>query len=107
MFHFWRQVGKRMNIENIPEDYAEFERFNVQFEQEHYQFSEANRRVAEAMRRMFVGWLPGWLGPVANPASYAIMDDEVLAAFGYPKPSRFSRGCVNGALKARLGFFWG
>src|SRR3954469_11876929 len=28
MFHFWREVGRRMNIKDIPDDYETFERFN-------------------------------------------------------------------------------
>ncbi len=101
LFHFWREVGKRMNIREIPEDYAEFERFNVEFERKHYRFSEANRRVGEAMRQMFLGWFPGWLRPITNPASFAIMDAEVLVAFGFPQPSAFMRACVEGMLKTR------
>src|SRR5262249_24182232 len=32
LFHFWREVGRRMNIRDIPEDYEEFERFNAEYE---------------------------------------------------------------------------
>ena len=31
-FHFWRQVGERMGIKDIPADYAAFERYNIDYE---------------------------------------------------------------------------
>src|SRR6516165_10030799 len=35
-FHFWRQVGRRMNIKDIPTDYRAFEQFNREYEQAHF-----------------------------------------------------------------------
>lgn len=101
LFHFWREVGKRMSIRDIPEDLAEFEKFNIAFEREHYRFSESNRRVGESMRQTFIGWFPGVLRPITDPASYAIMDEELIEAFHYPKPSALMRRAVEGALKLR------
>lgn len=43
-FHFWRQVGRRMNIREIPTDYGAFERFNREYEAQHYRYAEANER---------------------------------------------------------------
>src|SRR5215470_7973072 len=48
-FYFWREVGRRMNIHDIPSDYQVFERFNRDYERQHYRFTEANRRVAERL----------------------------------------------------------
>src|SRR5437764_2346402 len=44
MFHFWREVGHRMGIKELPTDYAEFERYNIEYEQRHYRYTEANQR---------------------------------------------------------------
>ena len=35
-FHFWREVGRRMNIREIPADYEDFKRFNVAYERAHF-----------------------------------------------------------------------
>src|SRR5437868_1182279 len=32
MFYFWREVGRRMSIKDLPADYDQFERYNVDFE---------------------------------------------------------------------------
>src|SRR5262249_15076213 len=101
MFHFWSQVGRRMNIKDIPERYEAFERFNVEYERENYRYSDSNRRVGEATREMFVGWLPRLLAPLTRPAIHALLEDPLIEAFGFPKPSPFMRRLVNGTLKLR------
>src|SRR5437660_5346349 len=32
MFHFWCEVGRRMNIKDLPESYQQFERYNIDYE---------------------------------------------------------------------------
>jgi hypothetical protein len=100
-FHFWRQVGRRMNIKDIPTDYRAFEQFNREYEQAHFRFTEANRRVGTATRELFVGWFPWLLSPVVRAAIHAMLDDALIATFGFPRPSRFMRGLVRGVLRLR------
>ena len=101
-FHFFTQVGRRMNIRDIPTSYAAFERFNVDFEREHFRYTEESRRVGEATRDMFLGWYlpPGLRGHFA-PAVHALMDPPLLDAFGFPAAAPWVRGVVEGALRAR------
>ena len=104
LFHYWREVGRRMNIQSIPGDFDEFERYNVEYERRHFRYSETNRRVALATRDMFLSWfLPAPLRRLGEPAIYALMDDLLLEAFGFPRPSPAMRRLVEGALKARAG----
>ena len=86
-FHFWREVGRRMNIRGIPSDYGAFERFNVEYERAHFRYTESGRRVAEATRAMFLDWLvPRPLHRLGAPVVHALMDEPLLAAFGFPEP---------------------
>jgi hypothetical protein len=103
-FYFWREVGRRMNIKDIAPDYDAFERFNKDYEAQHYRFTEANRRVGTATRELFVSWFPHLLSPVVRSAIYALLDDRLIAAFGFPRPSRLMRWLVPGALRLRAGF---
>lgn len=101
-FHFWREVGRRMNIRDIPTDYAAFERFNLEYEHVNFRFSEASRRVALATRAMFLAWfLPGPLHWLGEPLLHALMDERLLAAFGFPEPGARTRRLVAGALRTR------
>ena len=100
-FYFWREVGKRMQIENIPESYAEFERYNQDYERENFRYSETNQRVGEATRDLFLSWFPQWMGKVLKPLTYALLDDTMLDAFGFPHPSLLLRQNVANILKLR------
>jgi hypothetical protein len=101
MFYFWREVGRRMNIPDLPTDYASFERFNVEYERSHYRFAETNARVGSATREMFVRWFPRVLSPVVRRAIYALLDERLLEGFGFPRPSPATRKLVAGGLKLR------
>jgi hypothetical protein len=102
-FYFWREVGRRMNIRDIPADYSEFERFNQGYERQHYRFTEANRRVGTATRELFVSWFPRLLAPVVRSTIHALLSDQLIAAFGFPPSSRLMRWLVLAALRLRAG----
>lgn len=101
MFYFWRAVGERMGIAELPADYAAFEQFSIDYENRHYRYTEANGRVGLATIEMFAAWFPRLLRPMVRRAMYAIMDDPVLDGFGFPKPSPAMRKLVNAVLGAR------
>ena len=105
-FYFWREVGRRMNIKDIPDDYAVFERFNRGYEANHFRFSEANGRVGAATVELFVSWFPKVLSPMVRWSIYALLDDPLISAFGFPRPSRLMRLAVNKAVRLR-GFLAG
>jgi ER-bound oxygenase mpaB/B'/Rubber oxygenase, catalytic domain len=106
-FLFWREVGRRMNIREIPATYEAFERFNVDYERVHFRFSETNQRVGAATRDLFLGWFPGPLRPMIRPAIYAMMGDTLIDAFGFPRPSRAASAIVMAVLKLRAwALYW-
>ena len=100
-FEFWREVGRRMAIEEIPEHYGEFERFNEDYERREFRPTEASRRVGSATRDMFLAWFPGLPRRLGAPAIHALLDEPLLEAFGFPRPPRAVRAAVEAALRAR------
>lgn len=102
-FYFWREVGRRMNIKNIPETYDEFEQYNMAYERKHFVYADTNRRVGEATRDLFLSWfpLPGFLRSMLKPAIYALLDDSMLNAFGFPRPPKVLRQLLAASLQAR------
>jgi hypothetical protein len=100
-FEFWREVGRRMAISDVPEDYDEFEHFNQEYERREFRSTEAARRVGTATRDMFLGWIPRLPRRLGEPAIHALMDDRLLEAFGFPRPPKAVRTAVEGALRAR------
>jgi hypothetical protein len=101
LFHFWRAVGERMGIRDIPERYADFERFNTDYEARRYRFTEANRAVGAATRDLFAGWFPFPLRPLVRQAIYALLDEPARKAFGFPEPNRVVARALLGVMRAR------
>jgi hypothetical protein len=100
-FEFWREVGRRMAIRDIPETYRELERLNENYERRHFRRTAASERVGRATRDMFLAWFPGLPKRFGAQAIYALMDDALLDAFGFPRPPRALRTAVESALRAR------
>jgi hypothetical protein len=99
--HFWRAVGRLMNIADIPETYGEMERFNAEFERSRFAYTDAGHRVALAMLDMFVGKVPGLPKRLGTRGVCALLDEPLLAALRLPRPTAAERRAVEGALKLR------
>jgi len=72
-FYFWREVGQRMHIQEIPADYDAFDRFNREFEQERFQFARPTNESAQPPARSssagFLGHSHHWSGPPSTRCS--------------------------------------
>jgi hypothetical protein len=101
MFHFWRQVGRRMNIKDIPEDFTDFEAYNRNIERDHFRRAGSNHRVGQATVNMFASWFPRPIRPLVRRSMYALMDEPLIEGFGFPRPSRPLCWLVHGGLRAR------
>ncbi|MBA3869186.1 MAG: DUF2236 domain-containing protein [Anaerolineae bacterium] len=101
---FWREIGRRMNIQNIPDTIQAFEQFNRDYERDHFHYAESNHQVAESSVQVFLQWYPKLLHPLARQAIYALMDAALLDAVGFPHPPRWWRWLVRKALRVRATF---
>jgi hypothetical protein len=101
-FYYWREVGRRMNIKDIPDDLDEFSAFNARYERDHFRFAETNQRVGRATVDLMLGWyVPRPLRRFGAAAVYALMDEPLLDAFGFPRPSPIMRTMAEQALRIR------
>jgi hypothetical protein len=101
-YYYWREIGRRMAIRDIPEGYDAFERYNRDFEARNFRYAPANRAVADAVKAMLLGWiLPRPLAALGEPAVYALLDPPLRRAFGYPEPGRAMERLVAGSLRLR------
>jgi hypothetical protein len=100
-FFCWREIGRRMNIADIPETYAAFDAFNRQYERDNFSYSDATRRVGEAGRDMFLAWFPRPTRGLAAQAIYALLGEQLLQTFGFPPAAPTVRRLVVGSLQAR------
>lgn len=101
LFYFWFSVGQQMGIQEIPGTYESFEQYNLEYEREHFHYSEANQRVGESTLKLFLSWFPAPLRPLVRPFVYAIMDDRMIEAFGFPSPQSWQRHFLEQLLRSR------
>jgi len=101
-FCYYRQLGERMGIDNIPDSLAAFETFNRCYETEHFVFCETNREVADITGELLLGfYLPKCLFGLGRPLLYALLDPPLRRAFDYPTPAWPWRCLAVGVLKCR------
>ena len=100
---YYRALGRHMGIKGIPQTYGEFERLLDGYEAEHFGYDEGARQVADATLRLMTTFPPNNLAPAwaVRRFSYAVMDDPLLDAFRYPRPSAAVRRAARFALRTR------
>ncbi len=101
--NYYIELGRRMAIKDIPEDYAGFEQLLDDYEREHFAFDPGGRRVADSTLELVTTFPPNKYAPkwVTKRFAYCVMDESLARAFHYPIPSRFERALFRGALKLR------
>lgn len=101
-YYGWREIGKCMEIRDIPPSYDAFEQFNLDFERAHFRYAPENEQLAKATRNLLLSWvLPKALWPLGAPFIHALIDDHLLMAVGLPLPPAWMRHVVAGALRMR------
>ena len=101
LFYFFREVGKRMHIQNIPESLEKFKEFISKYEKENFILQETNTWVGNATVNIVKGWMPFFAKPFVLPVMKCLLDESMLKALGYPLPSVFLKKSVYGAMRLR------
>src|SRR5260370_18052065 len=92
-----------MGIKDIPQTHQQFAAFLDQYEREHFAFDEGALAVSEATLGLMATFSPNRFAPRAAVDWFAkaLMDDPLLDAFRYRRPSTWQRGLASGALRLR------
>ncbi|WP_033342544.1 oxygenase MpaB family protein [Catenuloplanes japonicus] len=87
-YHYYREVGTRMGIRDIPDSYASFKSFKEGYESRRFVFAESNREIGAYTVGLFAAWFPGFLRPAVRLAVRGMLDPPMLRAFGLrPAPA--------------------
>jgi hypothetical protein len=100
-YYFWREVGKRMGIKDIPPSYEAFAQYNQNYERDKFRYADSNQNVGSATRDLFASWFPRLFTPMVRQGIYAMLDERMLEAFGFPRPLPFLPPLARFALKMR------
>jgi ER-bound oxygenase mpaB/B'/Rubber oxygenase, catalytic domain len=101
--NYYRELGRNMGIKDIPATYQEFATLMDSYERRHFAFDPAARTVADATLTLLTTFPPNHHAPAAviRRFSFALMDDALLDAFGYPHPSTLERRLATSGLRLR------
>jgi hypothetical protein len=100
---YYQRLGRHMGIRNLPATADEFAVALDEYEAEHFAYDEGGRAVADATLDLMATFPPNHHAPVAlvRRFSYALMDEPLLDAFRYARPTRAEQVAAAAALKAR------
>ncbi|WP_046471925.1 oxygenase MpaB family protein [Allosalinactinospora lopnorensis] len=99
--NYYRTLGRHMGIKDIPETFAEFYELFDDYERAHFGYTEGGRKVSDATLNLMVDFYPAWQRPMMRSFTMGLLDDRLINAFDYERPSRFWRGAAAFALRAR------
>jgi uncharacterized protein (DUF2236 family) len=101
--NYYRDLGRRMGIRDVPPTWQAFARLLDAYEREHFGVDPGARDVAESTLALLATFPPNDRLPAAlvRRISLAVMDVPLLDALGFRHPSRLLRALVRGGLVAR------
>lgn len=100
--YYYRALGARMGITNLPQNYSAFEHFHRQFESTHFCFAKSNAEIGSLTRDLLLSmYLPESLVPVCRPAVHALCDAPLRTAMGFAEPPRWLERALLVGLKLR------
>jgi len=100
-YWFWREVGVRMGIRDILPSYDALEAWSRDYERRQLRYADSNRRIGIATRELFVSWVPRPFARLARAGIHALLEDDMLDAFGFPKPMGAMRAATRTAVRLR------
>jgi len=98
---FYRDLGRRMNIEGIPASYAEFAGLFDDYERTHVAYSAEGAAQMVATQSVIDEQLPRRLRWLGHPAISALLDERLTRALGVRPASPVVRRLIHAALAAR------
>ncbi len=98
---YYRELGRRMAIRDLPETYAAFADLMDDYEREHFAYDAGARRVADSTLDLLASFYPRFAAPMVRLFSRALMDEPLLEAFDYAVPSPRVRRVSQRALRGR------
>lgn len=100
-FLFFIEVGKEMNIADLPQSLEGLKAQLKAYEDTHLRFHPSNRETADATVQIVKNWLPAAFRFLVQPAFSVILKDSLLFSFGYKKPGAFFTLVFTTAMRIR------
>ncbi|KAG7089083.1 hypothetical protein E1B28_010792 [Marasmius oreades] len=99
-FMFWVEIGKRMNIKDIPKSETEFKQWVEEYEDRHMVPAQTNHDVATYTTEELIHVIPEAFGikSFVRKLSIAVLEDNVRVAMMQPKQPVYMKNLLDGLL---------
>eukprot|EP00761_Pharyngomonas_kirbyi_P001236 gb/GECH01001239.1/.p1 GENE.gb/GECH01001239.1/~~gb/GECH01001239.1/.p1 ORF type:complete len:353 (+),score=83.54 gb/GECH01001239.1/:1-1059(+) len=84
LFRYWKDIGVRMHIQNIPNSIEEFKQWKEDYEKKYMKYSKSNQLIGNATLKLFAMFIPSFLQPLAFKLFCSLIEDRLLHAMDYP-----------------------
>lgn len=101
IFTYWKEIGNRMGIKNIPDTLEELKIWTAEYTQENVYFTKYNKMCAESTMRLFLRNFPLFMRGFAQHAAVSLLGERSRLALGYEKPPRWISRLVSSAFYIR------
>ena len=101
LFYFWREVGRRMNVERFPASYSELEKFSNDFERANCRAELTNHRLFLALQDVWLGWFPALLRPGLSQVFPCLLEESLRRNLMAPDPPGMLAKFVTRLLRLR------
>ncbi|KAK7028286.1 hypothetical protein R3P38DRAFT_2525928 [Favolaschia claudopus] len=100
-FIYWSEVGRKMNIKNIPATEEEYRAWLQNYEEEHMVPAQTNHDVANYTTEELLFMVPKALRPFFQTLTHSMLEDRVRIAMMQPKAPGYAKYIID----ATMGLF--
>ena len=101
---FWREIGARMGIENVPKTHEDFYAWKEQYADKAMVYAPTNEQTGDVTLEILLRPMPGILKPFGKQASVTLLDERVRKAFGWPRAPWYLYLLIPALIKTRAAF---
>jgi ER-bound oxygenase mpaB/B'/Rubber oxygenase, catalytic domain len=100
-FVYWKEIGSRMGMTDIPETYDELEIWTEEYEKSEMVYAPSNKACADASLELFLRDIPVFFKGFARNVALSLLEPKVRKAIGSQDPPQWISNAVAGALYAQ------
>jgi hypothetical protein len=100
-FVYWKEIGNRMGMEDIPKTLEELKQWTKDYEEEHMYYADSNRKCVDATVNLFLRNVPKFFHGFAQDVAATFLEPNVRVAIGVETPPTWVSNLVNTMFKLR------